>query len=113
MKGISIFKETILYAGTHRLHFDFAPTDSYYKAISKDVQINVRQATPIINWKNPADLTYGIVLSSSQLNASASVLGTFDRHSFSTLSSFFNLLKLTVTIIYEINTLKLRIYYLT
>jgi hypothetical protein len=45
--GVPISKETILDAGTYRLHVDFAPTDSNYKAMSKDVQINVRQAAPL------------------------------------------------------------------
>ena len=34
-------------------------------------------ATPIITWSNPADITYGTPLSSTQLDASASVPGTF------------------------------------
>ena len=51
---------------------------------SKDVTINVNKATPTITWSNPADITYGTALSSTQLNAVATdpvtgntVTGTF------------------------------------
>jgi hypothetical protein len=37
----------------------------------------VNKATPIITWSNPADITYGTALSGTQLNAIASVSGTF------------------------------------
>jgi hypothetical protein len=44
--------------------------------------VTVQKATPIINWSNPADITYGTALSATQLNATAthngnSVAGTF------------------------------------
>jgi|GEM_PF-4061909 len=35
------------------------------------------QVTPTITWADPADITYGTLLSSAQLNATASVPGTF------------------------------------
>jgi len=37
----------------------------------------VNKATPTITWANPADIVYGTALSSTQLNATASVPGTF------------------------------------
>ena len=37
--------------------------------------INVNQATPTITWATPAAITYGTALSSTQLNATASVAG--------------------------------------
>ncbi|HET9407547.1 MAG TPA: Ig-like domain repeat protein [Candidatus Sulfotelmatobacter sp.] len=44
--------------------------------------LTINKATPIINWSNPADITYGTALSGTQLNAAAtfnngSVTGTF------------------------------------
>ncbi len=39
--------------------------------------LTVGQATPIIAWTNPAPLTYGTSLSSNQLDATASVPGSF------------------------------------
>jgi len=42
-----------------------------------DQAFTVNQATPIITWANPADITYGTALSGTQLNAAASVPGGF------------------------------------
>ena len=39
--------------------------------------INVNQATPTITWANPAAITYGTGISSTQLDATASVPGSF------------------------------------
>jgi PKD repeat protein len=44
---------------------------------SKTTTINVLKATPTITWSNPAGIAYGTPLSSKQLNAKASVHGTF------------------------------------
>jgi hypothetical protein len=41
------------------------------------VTYTVSQATPTITWANPAAITYGTALSATQLNATASVAGTF------------------------------------
>ena len=41
------------------------------------MSINVLKATPVITWATPADITYGTALSATQLNATASVPGTF------------------------------------
>ncbi len=69
---------TVLGTGTQRLHVDFTPDDSMnYTNASKDVTINVTQATPTITWSNPVDITYGTVLNGTQLDATASVAGIF------------------------------------
>ena len=39
--------------------------------------LTITKATPTITWNNPAAITYGTALSASQLNASATVAGTF------------------------------------
>jgi len=60
------------------LHVQFTPSDpTIYNAASKDVKINVQKATPTITWSNPSDIVYKIPLGSTQLNAVASVPGTF------------------------------------
>ncbi|HUK37971.1 MAG TPA: Ig-like domain-containing protein, partial [Methanomicrobiales archaeon] len=61
--------DAVLPAGSQTLHVDFTPTDGNYKVASKDVTINVNQATPVIDWSNPADITYGDKLGNAQLNA--------------------------------------------
>jgi hypothetical protein len=64
--------------GTDTLSVTFTPTDSTdYTPVTKTVQITVTQATPVITWADPASITYGTPLSATQLNASASVLGSF------------------------------------
>lgn len=40
-------------------------------------QCTMPKTTPIITWSNPSDIVYGTPLSSTQLNATASVPGTF------------------------------------
>jgi hypothetical protein len=69
----------VLNAGDNQiLHVDFTPADSAsYKSVSFSVVINVLQATPMIAWSNPADIYYGLPLTATQLNASATVAGLF------------------------------------
>ena len=67
---------TVLGVGQHTLQVDFTPTDAAnYTNVSQNVSINVTSATPTITWSNPDDIAYGTPLSSTQLNASASVDG--------------------------------------
>ena len=69
---------TVLTAGTHALSVTFTPTDTAdYKSSTGSVSILVNKATPTITWANPAGITYGTALSATQLNATASVPGTF------------------------------------
>ena len=73
---------TVLSAGTQNLNVDFTPTDNAnYSGTSRNVTININQAIPEITWSNPADITYGTALNNTQLNASASVPGTFTIYS--------------------------------
>jgi hypothetical protein len=57
-------------------HWTFAGNANYAPA-SGDVSITITMATPSIAWTNPADIVYGTALSSTQLNATASVAGSF------------------------------------
>ena len=67
----------VLSAGTQTLDASFAPTDTAnYTAATATVQLVVNKATPTINWPTPAAVVYGTQLSSTQLNATASVPGT-------------------------------------
>ena len=73
---------TVLSEGNGQtLQVDFTPTDTAnYNTASKNVVINVvspTKTTPTITWNNPADITYATALSGTQLNATASVAGTF------------------------------------
>jgi hypothetical protein len=64
--------------GTDTLSVTFTPTDTTnYTTATKTVQITVTQAAPVITWNNPAAITYGTALSATQLNATATVGGSF------------------------------------
>lgn len=59
------------------LQVDFTPTDlTNFEATSKAVSINVAKVTPLITWSNPTEITYGTLLSATQLNATADVEGS-------------------------------------
>ncbi|MFY9852349.1 MAG: Ig-like domain repeat protein [Terracidiphilus sp.] len=71
---------TVLPVGLQTLSVTFTPTDTTdYKAVTATVTltVNASAATPTITWANPAAITYGTALSSTQLDASSPVAGTF------------------------------------
>ena len=69
---------TVPRAGSQTLSVTFTPTDSTdYVPVTTTVTLLVNKATPTITWGNPAAINYGTTLSGTQLNATASVPGTF------------------------------------
>jgi hypothetical protein len=69
---------TVLSAGPQTLSVTFTPTDTTdYTTATANVTLTVSPATPSISWATPAAITYGTALSATQLNASATVAGTF------------------------------------
>jgi hypothetical protein len=68
----------VLSAGSHTLSAIFIPRDGtrYARAIAT-VSLAVTRATPTIAWPTPEKVPYGTRLSDFQLNATASVPGTF------------------------------------
>jgi hypothetical protein len=69
---------TILTAGVQTLTVTFTPTDATdYTTAKATVTLTVNQATPTVTWATPAAITYGTALSGTQLDATASVKGTF------------------------------------
>jgi Flp pilus assembly CpaE family ATPase len=68
----------ILAAGQHILSVAFTPADTAsYSPAKTDVQVTVASATPTLEWPAPAPITCGVPLGADQLNATASVPGTF------------------------------------
>src|SRR5580698_1497879 len=64
--------------GSDTLSVAFTPTDTTdYTNANGSVTLTVNKATPTITWAPPSPISYGTVLSSTQLNATASVPGTF------------------------------------
>src|SRR5690606_40750653 len=61
------------------LSVDFVPTDAtnYNAVAGTTVNLTVNKATPTVTWATPAAIMYGTALSAAQLNATASVAGTF------------------------------------
>jgi hypothetical protein len=68
----------VLDAGTQTLSVTFTPTDTVdYTTATDSVTIIVTKGTAVVSWATPAPIVYGIALSSTQLDATASVPGTF------------------------------------
>lgn len=68
----------VLAAGEHALAVVFTPTDEKnYSAAKATISITVEKLKPAIEWPTPEKIRYGAKLSTRQLNAKASVPGTF------------------------------------
>jgi DNA-binding beta-propeller fold protein YncE len=69
---------TVLGVGSQTLSVIFTPTDNAdYNTATQTVQLTVNKTTPTVNWTTPAAITYGAALSSTQLDASSAVAGSF------------------------------------
>jgi serine/threonine protein phosphatase PrpC len=69
----------VLPAGTHTLWVAFSAAESPEdKPVLAEVSITVSKATPSIEWPTPANIPTGVALGPAQLNATASVPGTFE-----------------------------------
>jgi uncharacterized repeat protein (TIGR02543 family) len=66
----------VLTPGKYELNVTFVPTDLKFETIQAIVEIEVLAKAKII-WANPATIQEGTALSSTQLNATASVPGSF------------------------------------
>jgi Flp pilus assembly CpaE family ATPase len=68
----------VLPSGMHTLNVTFTPSDSTNCTTAQgSVTIMVLKATPAVNWASPEPMTYGTPLSAAQLNATASVSGSY------------------------------------
>jgi hypothetical protein len=68
----------VLGVGTHTLSVIFTPTNTTsYVTASSTVTLTVNRAVPAITWATPAAITYGTVLSATQLDATSPVAGNF------------------------------------
>ena len=69
----------ILEPGVHELSVNFAPTDTLnYTSARAVVSLTVNEKlSPLITWPVPSAISYGTALNATQLNATASVPGTF------------------------------------
>ncbi len=68
----------ILGAGPQTLLVMFTPSDSTdYTTATATLKLTISKATPTITWATPAPISYGTPLSSTQLDASSTVAGSF------------------------------------
>jgi hypothetical protein len=71
-------KGTVLGAGIQTLNVVFTPSNtSNYNSASGSVSLQVNPAAPKISWLKPGAILFGTPLSSTQLDATASVSGSF------------------------------------
>ena len=75
--GVATLNITSLTAGTHSITATYAGDSNFLTSTSAPVGVIVSKATPVITWSNPSAITYGRLLSSAQMNATATVPGTF------------------------------------
>lgn len=69
---------TLLNAGTHNLSVTFTPSDrSNYAVATTTVALTITPATPTVTWRTPTPIFYGMALSDVQLNATASIPGSY------------------------------------
>jgi hypothetical protein len=68
----------VLAAGQHRLSVVFTPADTVnYSSSPSSVSLTVAKATPAVTWSTPGPIAQGTALSAAQLNATATVPGSF------------------------------------
>jgi N-acetylneuraminic acid mutarotase len=68
----------VLPVGTQTLNLVFTPNDNTdYAVVQASITLTVTQATPIVAWQSPPAIYFGTALSAAQLDATASVPGTF------------------------------------
>ena len=70
--------QAVLSAGTSPLYVLFTPTDSTdYASVVKTVNLTVDSSAAVVTWATPATISFGTALSATQLDATASLPGTF------------------------------------
>jgi Flp pilus assembly CpaE family ATPase len=68
----------VLAAGEHRLSAVFTPADTLaYSSSQSSVSLTVAKATPAVTWPALEPITHGAALGATQLNAAATVPGSF------------------------------------
>lgn len=69
---------TVLDAGSQSLSVTFTPDDAAnYNEVTATVTLVVNKIDPVVTWNDPAAIDFGTALSSTQLNATADIDGTF------------------------------------
>ena len=75
--GAATYSTSTLTVGNHVIVAIYSGDANLTSGTSPTFSQSVGKATPTITWNSPAPITYGTALSSTQLNAAASVAGTY------------------------------------
>ena len=75
--GVATLNVTSLTAGAHNITAVYAGDTNFSGSTSPILVVTVGVTTPVITWANPSPITYGTLLSSTQLNATTTIPGTF------------------------------------
>jgi hypothetical protein len=75
--GKATFTTSSLNAGPHSLTASYDGDANIAESTAPALNLTINQATPVVTWANPADITFGGALGATQLSATASVPGTF------------------------------------
>ena len=65
------------HAGNYAMQASYGGTPAFAPSTDSRATLAIAKATPTIQWNNPSDITVGVGLTPAQLNATASVPGTF------------------------------------
>jgi hypothetical protein len=75
--GQALLTNNSLTPGSHSLTAVYSGDFNFSSSTSSTTVVTITKANPTITWATPAAITYGSPLSGTQLNATASVPGTF------------------------------------
>jgi hypothetical protein len=75
--GQALLTNNSLTLGSHSIKAVYSGDLNFSSSTSSTTVITITQTDPTITWPTPAPITYGTPLSGTQLNATASVPGTF------------------------------------
>jgi hypothetical protein len=75
--GVATLNITSLATGSRSITAFYPGDNNFVASTSPVLGISVGKAVPVITWANPSPITYWTLLSSTQLNATANVPGTF------------------------------------
>ena len=75
--GQALLTNNSLTPGSHSIKAVYSGDFNFSSSTSSTTVVTITKGTPTITWGTPAPITYGTSLSGTQLNATASVPGTF------------------------------------
>jgi len=75
--GQALLTNNSLTIGSHSIKAVYSGDFNFSSSTSSTTVVTITKATPTITWGTPAPITYGTLLSGTQLNATASVPGAF------------------------------------